>query len=73
MAKSSPDTLIDAHVSVSQCKLAIDALRTHELKKEEKQQGLELLPGKEEVVWLVLATKQVHPEKKLTPFKMCVI
>lgn len=67
----SQGELLDSRVSINQCKLAIEALRDHELKKEQEKEETELLPGKEQYVWLVLAVKKVHPEKKLMPFKMC--
>ena len=62
--------LIDEHVSANQCKLAVEALLKHEKRREEKQQDSQLLPGKEQHVWLQVAVKQMHPEKKLKPHKM---
>ena len=64
------DTLIDEHVSVQQCKRAVDALISHATKFEEKKAETQLLPGKEQNVWLVVNTKLMHPEKKLKPAKM---
>lgn len=64
------DELIDAHVSGNQSKLAVTALLKHALKHKSDQEQNELLPDKEQFVWLTLAVKQVHPEKKLKPFKM---
>ena len=64
--------LIDDHVSSNQCQLAVEALLKHEQHRQEKLQESQLLPGKEQNVWLVLTTKQMHPEKKLKPHKMCV-
>jgi hypothetical protein len=64
--------LIDGHVSSAQCSKAIDALLKHGLAHQEKLAENELLPGAEPHVWLVLAVKQMQPEKKLKPFKMCV-
>lgn len=66
------DILIDSHVSLRQCKLAIDALHAHCLKLEEKAAETELLPGKEQFIWLQVAVKKMQPEKKIKPFKMCV-
>ena len=71
MAKPK-DELIDSKVSSSQCKLAIDALLKHALKHKSEQEKNELLPGKEQFIWLMLAVKKVHAEKKLKPYKMCV-
>jgi ribosome biogenesis protein UTP30 len=74
MPKSkSKDTLIDSRVSLRQCKRAVEALHAYTLKKEQKAAETELLPGKEQHVWLQVAVKQMHPEKKLKPFKMCVV
>ncbi len=62
--------LIDEHVSSKQCELAVAALLKHEQQRQEKLQESQLLPGKEQNVWLVLTVKQMHPEKKLKPHKM---
>lgn len=67
------DTLIDSHVPLLQCKRAVEALHAYTLKKEQKAAETELLPGKEQHVWLQVAVKQMHPEKKLKPFKMCAV
>ena len=64
------DTLINSHVSLRQSKLAINALHAHTLKKEEKAAETELLPGKEQYVWLQVAVKKMQPVKKIKPFKM---
>ncbi|KZT38913.1 ribosomal protein L1 [Sistotremastrum suecicum HHB10207 ss-3] len=66
------DTLIDDHVSQKQTKLAAVALHKHALSKQAQRESTELLPGKEEYVWLVVAVKKVHPEKKLKPFRIPV-
>ena len=66
------DTLIDEKVSLRQCKRAVEALHAHTLKKEQDAAKTELLPGKEQHVWLQVAVKQMQPEKRLKPFKMCV-
>ncbi|KAI0088496.1 ribosomal protein L1p/L10e family-domain-containing protein [Irpex rosettiformis] len=65
--------LIDEHVSSSQCQLAVEALLKHEQRRQEKLQESQLLPGKEQNVWLVLTTKQMHPEKKLKPHKIPIM
>jgi ribosome biogenesis protein UTP30 len=64
--------LIDSHVSLDQCKLAVEALHSNQTKLLEKKAETELLPGKDQHIWLVLAVKKIHPENKLKPFKMCV-
>jgi len=62
--------LIDSHVSIAQSKLAIDALLTHAQKERQAAEETEILGAKEDHVWLVVATKQMHAEKKLKPFSM---
>ncbi|GJE91908.1 ribosomal protein L1 [Phanerochaete sordida] len=62
--------LIDEHVSEKQCKLAVDALLKHESKRQEKLQESQLLPGKEQHVWLQVTVKQMHAEKKLKPHRI---
>lgn len=64
--------LIDDHVSAKQCKLAVDALLKHEKRRTEKAQDSQLLPGKEQHVWLQITVKQMHAEKKLKPHRMYV-
>lgn len=64
--------LIDNHVSVKQCRRAITALMEYVLKEQQKREENELLPGKEENIWLQLAVKEVHSEAKLKPHRMCV-
>jgi hypothetical protein len=64
--------LIDDHVSVKQCRRAVAALMEYALKQQQKREENELLPGKEENIWLQIAVKEVHAEAKLKPHKMCV-
>jgi len=64
--------LIDGHISVKQCRRAVSALMEYALKQKEKREENELLPGKEEGIWLQIAVKEVHAEAKLKPHKMCV-
>lgn len=64
------DEIIDEHVSLNQSRLAVEALLSHASKFQEKKSQTELLPGKEQNVWLTVAVKQMHPEKKLKPHKM---
>ena len=70
--KDKQAVLIDSHVPQSQCKKAITALVKHATKIAKQKEETELIPGKEENVWLVLSVKKVVPEKKLKPYKMCV-
>lgn len=63
-------TLIDSHVSVKQAKLAIDALLKHNEKHQAEKEEKDLLGSREEVVWLGVTVKKVHPEKKLKPFSI---
>ena len=62
--------LIDDHVSLAQCKKAVDALLAHASKKQAEADESSLLGGKEQHVWLQVAVKKMHPEHKLKPFKM---
>ncbi|KAI8986271.1 ribosomal protein L1p/L10e family-domain-containing protein [Trametes punicea] len=66
----SGGALIDDHVSVQQCKRAVEALLSHVAKFEEKKAETQLLPGKEQNVWLVVNTKLMQPEKKLKPARI---
>ena len=61
---------IDNRVSLKQCKLAATALYSHVTKKLKEREETELLPGKEENVWLVVAVKQASAEKRVKPHKM---
>ncbi|KAI0785139.1 ribosomal protein L1p/L10e family-domain-containing protein [Abortiporus biennis] len=67
------EDLIDQHVSVKQCKMAVDALLKHVTKVQEKQQEFELLGGREQHVWLTIAVKQMQPEKKLKPHRIPIV
>ncbi|KAI0917548.1 hypothetical protein AcW1_007276 [Taiwanofungus camphoratus] len=69
----SKGELIDNHVSSQQCKVAVNALLNHVLKIQEKKSETELLPGKEQHVWLVMTVKQMYPEKKLKPSKIPIV
>lgn len=67
------EQLVDGRVSVKQCKRAIEALHAYAIKLEEKRAETELLPGKPQHIWLQIATKTMHPERKLKPFRMYVV
>jgi ribosome biogenesis protein UTP30 len=64
--------LIDDHVSAKQSGRAVTTLMEHALKQQQKREENELLPGKEENIWLQIAVKEVHAEAKLKPHKMFV-
>lgn len=64
--------LIDSHVSTAQCERAVSALGEHATKIAKRKEEHELLPRKEENVWLVVSVKKVTPEKKLKAHRMCV-
>ena len=68
----SKDHLIDSHVSLKQCRQAVEALHSHELKKKEKDEETQLLPGKEQHIWLNVTIKQIPANHKLKPLKMYV-
>ncbi|KAF4617450.1 hypothetical protein D9613_005717 [Agrocybe pediades] len=62
--------LIDSHVSLAQCKKAVEALHSHELKKKEKFEETQLLPGKEQHVWLNVTVKTIPTGHRLKPVKI---
>ncbi|KAF8269388.1 ribosomal protein L1p/L10e family-domain-containing protein [Lactarius quietus] len=64
--------LIDGRVSVKQCKRAVTALMEYALKQQQKREENELLPGKEEYIWLQISVKRVHAEAKLKPRRIPV-
>jgi ribosome biogenesis protein UTP30 len=70
MAKTE---LIDSHVSIKQCKRAIEALHAYATKLEKKRAETELLPSNDQHIWLQIAVKTMQPEQKLKPVRMCVI
>ncbi|KAI9507787.1 ribosomal protein L1p/L10e family-domain-containing protein [Russula earlei] len=61
---------IDGHVSVKQSRRAVMALMEYAVKQREKREEKELLPGKEESIWLQIAVKEVHAEVRLKPHKI---
>ena len=65
--------LIDDHVSVKQCRLAVEALHAHESKKQEKIEDLELIARKEPNIWLNVTVKKIPPGHRIKPVKVCVI
>ncbi|KAF8843260.1 ribosomal protein L1 [Paxillus ammoniavirescens] len=67
MAKTE---LIDSHVSVKQCKRAIEALHAYATKLEKKRAETELLPSNDQHIWLQIAVKTMQPEQKLKPVKI---
>ncbi|KAK0487135.1 ribosomal protein L1p/L10e family-domain-containing protein [Armillaria novae-zelandiae] len=67
------DELIDSRVSAQQCKRAIDAIHSHQAKKTDKESANELLPGKEQFVWLNVAVKKVAAERKIMPVQIPVV
>ncbi|KAJ6602227.1 ribosomal protein L1p/L10e family-domain-containing protein [Mycena sp. CBHHK59/15] len=66
------DDLIDSHVSLKQCKLAVEALHAHSAKLAEKQQA-ELLPGKEQNIWLNVTVKKIASVHKFKPVKIPIV
>ncbi|KAH9976952.1 ribosomal protein L1p/L10e family-domain-containing protein [Russula compacta] len=61
---------IDGRVSAEQCRLAVTALMEYALKEQQKREEKELLPGKEESIWLQIGVKEIHAEAKLKPRKI---
>lgn len=70
LSKMSKGELIDEHVSLRQLELAVESLLTHEAKKEQTRQETELLPGKEQNVWLNITVKKIPSGHKFKPAKM---
>jgi ribosome biogenesis protein UTP30 len=64
--------LIDGHVSIKQCRRAVTSLMEYALKKQQEREENDLLPGKEENIWLQITVKEVHAEVRLKPSRMCV-
>ncbi|KAF8158493.1 ribosomal protein L1p/L10e family-domain-containing protein [Crassisporium funariophilum] len=69
----SEEDFIDSHVSVKQCRKAVEALHSHELKKKEKFEENQLLPGKEQNVWLNVTVKQIAANHKFKPTKIPIV
>ncbi|KAF8349414.1 ribosomal protein L1p/L10e family-domain-containing protein, partial [Amanita rubescens] len=67
------DELIDAHVSLQQCEKAIKALHSYQTKKYAEMQENELLPGKEEYIWLNVTVKRVSPTLKIKPVRIPIV
>jgi ribosome biogenesis protein UTP30 len=65
-------SLIDGKVEKNQAKKAIDALHAHTTKAQQKQQDTQLLPGKEQHVWLNVTVKKIASAHKFKPVKMWV-
>lgn len=64
------DELIDDHVSLLQCEKAVKALHSHQTKRTTERQENELLPEKEENIWLTLTVKKVSPTLKIKPVRI---
>ena len=62
--------LIDSRVSLKQCSKAVEALHSHQLKKNEKYEQDQLLPAKEQHIWLNVTVKTIPTAHKLKPVKM---
>ncbi|KAF8743752.1 hypothetical protein AX14_000720 [Amanita brunnescens Koide BX004] len=67
------DELIDTHVYLQQCEKAIKALHSHQTKKQAELQENELLPGKEEHIWLNVTVKRVSPTLKIKPVRIPIV
>ncbi|KAI6117872.1 ribosomal protein L1p/L10e family-domain-containing protein [Pisolithus croceorrhizus] len=67
MAKTE---LIDGHVSLKQCKRAVTALHDYATKKGKEREENELLPGKDQHVWLQVTVKRMQPIQKLKPIRI---
>lgn len=65
--------LIDGHVSLEQCSKAVDSLHAHQIKEKEKFEEGQLLPAREQYLWLNVTVKTIPAAHKLKPVKMCVL
>ncbi|KAK2465308.1 hypothetical protein APHAL10511_002662 [Amanita phalloides] len=65
--------LIDSHVSLRQCEKAINALHSHQIKKQAELQENELLSGKEEFIWLTVTVKKVSPTRRIKPIRIPIV
>jgi ribosome biogenesis protein UTP30 len=63
--------LIDEHVSLEQCSRAVISLHAHEIKKKEKFEEGQLLPAREQNLWLNVTVKTIPTGHRLKPVKMC--
>jgi len=66
----SKDEVVDSRVSLNQVRKAVEALHSHELKKKEKFEENQLLPAKEQNLWLNVTVKAIPSNHKLKPVKM---
>ena len=66
----SKGEVIDSRVSLTQVRKAVEALHAHELKKNEKFEENQLLPAKEQNIWLNVTVKVIPSVHKLKPVKM---
>ncbi|KAJ7049458.1 ribosomal protein L1p/L10e family-domain-containing protein [Mycena amicta] len=68
-----PAALIDGHVSLEQCKLAVDALHKHFGKHETAREETDLLPVKEQHVWLNVTVKKITSAHRFKPVKIPIV
>ncbi|KAL1743669.1 ribosomal protein L1p/L10e family-domain-containing protein [Schizophyllum fasciatum] len=62
--------LIDGHVSPKQVEKAVNALLAYATKRAEQQAETELLPGRDQNVWLNIAEKTIVPDRRLKPHRI---
>ncbi|KAJ7205960.1 ribosomal protein L1p/L10e family-domain-containing protein [Mycena pura] len=67
------DELIDGHVSLKQCSLAVNTLHAHAAKIEKQQEESQLLSGKEQTVWLNVTVKKVASAHRFKPVKIPIV
>ena len=70
MTEDASSSLIDARVSLEQCRKAADALLSHARKHQAEKDESSLLPGNEVFIWLQIAVKKVHATHSLKPHRM---
>lgn len=70
---SNSEEIIDFHVCLSQCRKAVEALHSHESKKKKDFEENQILPAKEQHIWLNVTLKKASPTYRVKPHRMYVV
>ncbi|KAF5314951.1 hypothetical protein D9619_007390 [Psilocybe cf. subviscida] len=65
--------LIDEHVSLEQCSKAVNSLHAYQIKEKEKFEEGQLLPAREQYLWLNVTVKTLPTAHKLKPVKIPIV
>ncbi|KAF7296648.1 hypothetical protein HMN09_01073100 [Mycena chlorophos] len=65
--------LIDGRVSLDQCKRAVDALHKHFEQHRKAEDETNLLPAKEQHVWLSITVKKISSVHRFKPVKIPIV